>query len=320
MGPEQLLLKTTRLARLTEDEQARDWLRFELRGYSNDQSSRRWMLYFGRIDKIDDQMGYFQPLAGISGAIGAMQTQIQQLKVPSIHFAPSSANPNEVVTGFAGATAGKVTKPAHDVLERLQTLSTAVTSLSSIRSRVLNAVHEFVTRVYYERALRGLADTLFERHKTSIDAVLKDGAPDVLEKIPSIYDRLSEGDPEAISQALHTVRRMIKVFADSVYPASSTPVELGGQRYEVGTDKVLNRVKLYLSDGCSSASRAERLNRNLRQIHERASAGSHADVSAEEAQSIFLQTYLTLGEMLVATSAPTKRAEERRPLDVAPVD
>lgn len=307
LGPEQLLLKATRLARLTQDEAAAEWLRFELHGYTNDARSRGWMLYFGRVKSSSDQLGYFQPLAGVSGAMVAIQTQIQQLKLPDIQFAPSSANPNELVTGFAGSTAARVTKPIDDILQRLQSHTTALTQLSSIRSRVLNAIHDFATRVYYERALGGLAESIFERHKTSLDSILGKAAPDVLAKIPAIYDRLAAGDSEAISQALNSVRRMIKTFADAVYPPSEVAVLVEGQSYVVGNDKVLNRIKVFLTTRCASTSRSDRLTRNLRSIHERASAGSHADVTADEAQSLFLQAYLTLGEILVAAT-PTESA------------
>jgi hypothetical protein len=301
---EQLLLKAARLARLVDDQETAKWLRFELNGYYNDPASRALMLRLGRLDSADAQYGYFQPFAGISGAIESMQTQIQQLKVPDIQFAPSSSNPNEFVTGWGGLTAQTIAKPAQDVLQRLQTLTTAVTNMASIRSRVLYAIHDFATRIYYERAFAGLAESIFEKHKTAIDELLRANAGDVLEKIPAIYDRLTAGDQEAVSQALNSVRRMIKAFADAVYPPAEGTVELSGQSYDIGSDKVLNRIKLFLNTRCPSESRSERLNKNLRKVHERASAGAHADVTTEEAQALFLQCYLTLGEILSAASAP----------------
>jgi len=299
---EQLLLKATRLARLVGDNETYQWLRYELNGYSNDSESRKWLLVFGRLDSADAKYGYFQPLAGISGTITAMQSQIQQLKVPDIQFAPSSSNPNELVTGWAGSTATSITKPAKDVLDRLQALTTAITNITSVRSRVLNAIHEFVIRIYYDRAFTGLAESIFERHKIAIDELLKTDADEVLKKIPAIYDRLAAGDQEAISQALNSVRRMIKAFADSVYPPDEGTVELDGTSYSIGSDKVLNRIKLFLNSKCTSSSRCQRLNKTIRFIHERASAGTHSDVMPEEARTLFLHTYLILGEILSASS------------------
>jgi hypothetical protein len=302
---EQLLLKASRLARLVGDDETAKWLRFELNGYYNDPDSRNRMLLFGRLEKIDDQYGYFQPPAGILGAIATMQTQIQQLKVPDIQFAPSSSNPNEFVMGYAGTNALTITKLAKEVLDRLQSLTTAVTNLSGVRSRVLTAIHDFAAKAYYDRAFKGIAETIFERHKTSIDLLLRDHASDVLEKIPAIYDRLASGEQEAISQAMNSVRRMIKAFADTVYPPGEGTVELNDHKYEIGNDKVLNRIKLFLNSKCSSESRCERLNKNIRQINDRASVGSHKDITVKEAQALFLHSYLTLGEILAATTEPS---------------
>jgi hypothetical protein len=64
---------------------------------------------------------------------------------------------------------------------------------------------------------------------------------------------------------------------------------------------VLNRIQLFLRNKCPSESRRERLNLTLRKIHDRASAASHADVSTDEARSLFLSTYLVLGEVLGAS-------------------
>jgi hypothetical protein len=302
LSAEQLLLKATRLARLVGDDETYKWLGYELNGYSNDPDARKWMLVFGRLDSADAQYGYCQPLASISGTITAMQAQIQQLRVPDIQFAPSSSNPQESVTGFAGLTATSMTKPAKDVLDRLQALTTAITNITGVRSRVLNAIHNFVIREYYNRAFTGLAESIFERHKTTIDELLRISADEVLKKIPAIYDRLAAGDQEAISQALNSVRRMIKAFADSVYPPGVGSVELNGTSYSIGTDKVLNRIKLFLNSKCTSSSRCERLNKTIRQIHERASAGTHSDVMPDEARALFLHTYLVLGEILFASS------------------
>ncbi len=313
LSHENLLLKAIRLARLVDDKDVQVWLKYELNGYPNTAEVLPWARWFGRIQNEQTGMGYWIPLAGISGTIAAMQVQIQTLRVPDIHFAPSSSNPNEYVAGLGIATS--FTKPAESVLERLQILTTAVSNLSSIRSRVLTAVHDFAVSRYHSLAFEGLAEGIFEKHRTAIDRLLASEAPDVLEKLPAIYDRLSAGDdPEAVSQAMNSVRRIIKSAADQVYAPSETPVSVDGQRYEVGTDKVLNRIKLFLESRCESASRKQRLNRSIRDIHERASAGSHADISPSEARDLFLAAYLTLGEILECSGVSIQTAP---PLGVA---
>jgi len=298
LGSEQLLLKASRLARLVDATEVRMWLDYELNGYPNTENGRKYMDRIGRWIEKKKNLGYWNPLAGINGTIVSMQTQIQQLQVPNVHLSLSSANPNEFVSGFGGSNVAGLSSASSAVLSRLQALTTAVTNLTSIRSRVLSGVHSFTAEEFNRLAFSGVAESIFQQHQVAIDALLRDQVPDVLEKIPAISDRLASGDGEAISQAMNSCRRMIKAFADTVYPPREDSITVDGKPYEVGSDKVLNRITLYVREHCASVSRRDRLIRNLRRIHERTSVGSHTEVSAEEARALFLQTYLTLGEIL----------------------
>jgi hypothetical protein len=142
---------------------------------------------------------------------------------------------------------------------------------------------------------------LFVAHEEAINRLLSKAAPSVVQKIPSIYARLDEGDTEAISQAMTSCRRMIDAFADHVSPPAAAPVQVDGVQVSLKKDKVLNRIQQYLVQNMTSESRRDRLNKTLRAIYERVSTGVHSDVSAQEARSLFLATYLTLGEILTAT-------------------
>lgn len=312
LAAESILLKALRLARLVDDPETVQWLQFELNGYPNSPAARPWMRRFGRFTDEATNYGYWIPLAGVAGTMAAMQTQIQTLRIPNLHFAPSSANPHEFVTG--PATEAQIAQPANAVLGRLQALTTGVSTLSSIQSRVLAAVHEFAVRQYHALAFESLSESIFEAHRAVIDRVLVEAAPEVLEKLPAIMDRIAAGDHEAISQAMNSVRRMIKALADRVYPAQTEPVVIDGQKYDVGSDRVLNRLKLFLADNCGSESRRDRLNRSIRDIHERASAGAHADVTHSEASALVLAAYLTLGEIVECTGATTVSLPSNKPL------
>jgi len=58
-----------------------------------------------------------------------------------------------------------------------------------------------------------------------IDILIAQRAGDVLQKIPSVYNRLSEGDPEAVSHAQTSCRRIIDAFADAVYPPTDEAID-----------------------------------------------------------------------------------------------
>jgi len=308
LGPEQLLLKVSRLARLVDDTEARQWLEFELRGYPNTDFSRRYMTLFNRWTDLNAQRGYWTPLASLAAWTTAMQAEISQLRVPDVSVSMSSSNPHELVTGFAGSNVAKASQPVTATLERLQQRTTAVAQLREIQSRVLAEIHTFAVRTYYKLAFSNAAESIFRDHQLEVDGLLREHASDVIEKIPAITARLTEGNPEAVSQALNSCRRMIKAFADAVQPGQSKDVAADGETYNIGSDKVLNRVQHYLTTKCSQKGRRERLNRNLRLIWERASAGAHSDVTAGEARALFLQTYLTLGETIAACSEAVEGA------------
>ncbi len=300
LKPEQVLLKVSRLARLVDADEISKWIRFELNGFpSDDCVALKYMDKTGRWTNKNNMLGYWKSLAEINGHITATELQIQRLRVPDINFSPSSSNPTEIVTGAFGSHIDQVTNSVSTVLNQLQSLANTITKLNGIRSRVLSALHDFVASTYYELVFSGLAESIFEKHKSMIDAPLRDTAGDALDKIPAIYDRLTAGDREAVSQALNTCRRLIRSLADSVYPPQDGTITIDGEEFQLGANAYLNRIKAYLHEHCPSDSRRKRLHKTIRSVNERASAGVHADVTLDEAKSLFLQTYLTLGEILL---------------------
>ena len=95
LPPEQLLLKASRLARISEDIEAREWLNFELVGYVNSEKGRKYMDKMWRWTNKDLGYGHWMPFAALNGTIAAMQIQAQQLQVPMCNFlyrAPTRTN------------------------------------------------------------------------------------------------------------------------------------------------------------------------------------------------------------------------------------
>lgn len=296
-----LLLKVARLARLEGDADMRDWVSRELAGFENSEEGRKYMSWSGRWTDFGQLHGYWQSSPQLKMRARALRWQLALLRLPDVTYAPSSANPHERVTGFAWQD--PVEKALNTVLENQRGVARELGDLEGIRGRVLHICHGFTTRAYYALEFGARADSLFENYKREVDALLKGHAPEALERLPAIYDRLREGDAEAISQAMNSCRRVVSAFADAVYPPGEGTVTVDGQPYAIGAEAVLNRAKLFLRKHCTSSTRAERLNKNLRQIWERASAGAHADVTTDEARALVLQAYLTIGEMLTAARA-----------------
>lgn len=304
LPPERLLLKATRLARLTKDEEKQSWLSYELIGYSYEEVALKYMDRTLRWTDREKRLGYWYSFPEIEARIEAMKLQMSQLRIPDIQYSPKSANPTELVSGWAGSNVATATAPIRQVMANLTSLNAGIATLSAIRSRVLAFLHAFVSRVYYEMLFSTRQEGIFERQRAVIDARLADKCGDVFQKIPAVYDRLAQPDPEAISQALNTCRRIIDAFADSVFPPSDSPLVLDGKRTLLTAQHHQNRVVAFIQQNCNSKSRRSRLRRSLTDLYDRICAGVHTDVTPSEARFLFFQTYLLLGEILTLEHPP----------------
>ena len=280
LNADKLLLKCSRLARLAGSEEIRKWLQFEMQGFSsNDPVALLYMSRTGRWTNRTENKGYWGPLAQQEASIEAQKAQLAASKLDSI--------------------SGDLTVLSLRNLSAIQSSITSnISTLSGIRSRVLGLLHTFVTGVYYEREFANLVESTFEKYKKNVDALISQHAGDVLSKIPAVISRLQEGEEEAISQALTTCRRILEAFADAIYPASGETVELGGNTLKLDASKHQNRLNAYIASRTESTSRRVKLRQNLSNLFDRVSSGVHKDVTSEEAFALFLNVYLFLGEVL----------------------
>jgi hypothetical protein len=174
----------------------------------------------------------------------------------------------------------------------------AIAPLKKIISDINAQLHMFADRVLIEAQFSDTSKTIFERYQTAVDRALANHAFEAFSKLPHVFERLSNGDPEAISHAMTSCRRIIDGFANSVFPARTEPVSVRGQNLDCAIDKTKNRIRAYIASKITSDSRYERMNRNLGSLYDRVSAGVHSEVTVEEAQALVLNTYLLLGEIV----------------------
>lgn len=279
LSGEQLILKASRLARYVGSEETKTWLSMELGGYYNNEIGKKYMSKTGRWTNREKGKGYWGPLAQIEAALEASKLKLKTMSIPNT----SGEYANLAVT---------------NVITSINNTSSNISKLGGIRSRVLALIHDFVTNVYYEKTFDSLAESIFDTYKNDVDQLIADKCGDVIQQIPSVMDRLSDGDSESISQALTTCRRIIDSFANSILPPSEETIEIDGNTISLKADKTQNRINAYVHLNCDSKSRKKKIRQNLSNLYERVSSGVHSEVEANEAKSLFLNTYLLLGEVL----------------------
>ncbi|QYG83263.1 AbiTii domain-containing protein [Citrobacter koseri] len=281
LNAEALFLKAARLARLCGTEEFKKWVGFEIRGYvSNDDTSLKFMTKTGRWTNRDENKGYWAPIAQIEAVINSQTLKLNSLGTPNV----------------SGVTmAYPIMKEHHEIINNV---SNSISTYSGIKSRALGVLHDIVSAIYYEKELDHLAESIFEKYKKDIDTLISDLCSEVLQQIPSVVNRLAERDEESVSQALTTVRRIIDSFADAIFPPTEDTYEIGGETLSLGPARHLNRLNVFVHQRIESKGRKDKIRQNLKNLYARVSTGVHADVTIEEAQSLFLNCYLLLGEIL----------------------
>lgn len=275
----QLLLKASRLARLVRDDEAQEWLGFELSGYVFDSATNNLLTRSGRWADDEHSKAYTQPLAELSAVAVGERAKLAALQGAAF-----------------GANTALITMNNHHAM--ISNAASSIARMESIEGKVVGAVYIWVTRTYDELLFSDLQSDLFAQAQAEIDSRVIPLSETALDKIEAISERLRAGDPESVSHAMSTVRRLMTAAADALFPPSDDPFLLGEQELSVKANAVLNRLNAYVAQRVESQGRRERLRHTLRDIWSRASSGDHADLDVTEARYLFLQTYVVLGELL----------------------
>jgi DNA uptake protein ComE-like DNA-binding protein len=159
-----------------------------------------------------------------------------------------------------------------------------------------------------------------------VDAQLFELIPEAAERLLVAYRNLAEKSEENWVNVVDTCRRVIKDFADVVFPSQAEPVD----GLAVTDDKYLNRIRSYVKAKVESRRPRDQLSTVLELLGELlartdnlASRSVHAGkVSRFEAERVVLYTYLAIGDILVLSgqvqrpdSAPKRPNLNRASLD-----
>ena len=250
-----------------------------MRGYTKEDYALEFMSLTGRWTDKEKQKGYWVPLAQIEASIESNTLKLQSMRTP---------DSNSQYANMAIQNANQA----------MSYTSNNIAMLKGIVSRVISLIYEFAIDVYYKKQFKFTAESIFEKYKNELDEKLYSTSKEIVEKIPAIIDRLNNGDIEAISNSLTSCRRLINNFADFVFPATNSEIELDGNKVSVKQDKVLNRINAYVHKKTKSKSRKKRIRQNLSNLYDRVSAGVHSDLDLTEARALFFNVYLILGEIL----------------------
>jgi hypothetical protein len=178
-------------------------------------------------------------------------------------------------------------------------------SSKSLYSSMKAAIHNYATDTYLAVELGDVAEDIFEGARNLVDSFIRSHCPKAAEKVIAINERMNDRNPESLSAALTSCRRLLMDVADSVFPPREEDwKDRKGRARKVGGEQYKNRLLAFLSDLSESEgsyslleSELEHLAARLDIIYEKSCKGVHVDVTLDEAKLSVIHTYLFLGEV-----------------------
>lgn len=184
-------------------------------------------------------------------------------------------------------------------------LENSINVWKNILDKIRNRAAEFLNQTEVDMLSGKTYSDIFLRTKEFVDTSLSKIAPEVLQKFLSI--ELDSNNKETYAQSLITCRRVLKSFADYVYPTLDEPVLCSdGVERNFGDDKYVSRLWQYISENIDKSSSRElilnqldNLGKRVDYIYSLTNKGVHADVNEQEANQCIVQTYLLIGDILM---------------------
>lgn len=277
------VMKAARLARITRNAEAQEWLGWEMSGVPNTSAGRLWMTATNRWTDREQQKGYWAAASSIQSEADAHRGALAG------HSAPANLAGDYVNVAMTNRA------------RNINTISTGISSMERILAAVDTKIYEFAANTHAELTYSELQRSFFEQLQADIDGKLTTVGGPSLKLVESVSERLSSEDSAAVGQAMTTCRQLVDRTADMLFPAEDEPYILkGGLALNVKADKVKNRLNAYIDRCGVTGGRAERLGTTLNHLYSRISAGVHDNdsVSSVEARFIFLNTYSLIGEII----------------------
>lgn len=176
----------------------------------------------------------------------------------------------------------------------------------SLLERVKSSIHGFLVGTEMELAQGGETSTVFHRAQVYINGALQQLAPAALAKFVAAQESMYGGGAEDLSHALTSCRRMLKALADALHPATGDVVTgADGVDRKMSDDAYRNRLLQYVREQVGGRSQGEvvqdtldSLGQRLKSLDSLASKGVHDEVSAAEAETCVVWTYLLAADIV----------------------
>lgn len=277
--------RASRLARLLDDQEATEWLRYELGGYPSPLDARATRAALRSQRSAPEDKVWTGSLASLQADATGAELQLQQL-----------------------GTGGSGGQWELAVETRRQTERGDLRRLFSARrdliDKIVGAIHSYVADRYQELRFGSAVESASEVVRDEVDGEIATVVPGALPMIAAALESAASENPEHWSAAAATCRRLLKEVADVLRPPGE-PVVKKGRTIKMGPSNYINRLVDWIDEQPASATAAEMTMAELEYLGRRLDAadaaghkGAHENVARAEASRFITATYLLLGDIL----------------------
>jgi AbiTii len=313
LPPTDIARKTSRLARLLDDEVSTIWLRHEIAGYpiqaDNTLAPEAWAAatMSNRVAlRADGTPGATTTSLGeLQANFDAAAIQLEAAGDRPVSI--SSANPHQFVAAPVGNAAERAA------------IRNFMGQQKALLDKVVGAFHRYVTERYQELRFGSAVETSFEVVRQDVDAKIGKLVPDALPKLSAAFENAASDNPEQWANAASGCRRLLKAAADALRPPG-LPVD----GHVMDDDHYINRLIDWIGTRSKSDTLAEVIEADLQDLERRLVAaanaghkGAHAEVTRFDASRFVTGTYLVLGDILRLQSEEVAAPVETGPAQPA---
>jgi len=297
-----IVLKTSRLARLLDDFEFQKIFQYEYSGYPSGEGGipkdifnllqKVNRTYFEKNEEGDSvEYGNRKSIESYEYELGLLTDELTSLNDAYIALANNSN------TNFRELNDNKSSK---------RTLKRKITKISELISSRKTFIYNYVLEKNYELEYAQLNNDIFNRTQLKVDNIMMEIIPETIKKFTSVYQNLTSNNDEDWSNAVHSCRRILQDLADEIYPPCEPKKLPNGKKLNLGVDQYINRLVTYIEEESDSSRFQELVGSNLKYIGERldsifkaAQKGSHNVISSQdEADRYVIYTYLLVGDIL----------------------
>ncbi len=301
-----MLLLCLRVARLTNDVEAIEWLQYENSGYPRNQDgyilSNAWDVAWkhghGSYNKDKEKVVFSDLASTLEGRIVSERSAIN-------NFSTSGAS----VSGeYALAAMNTLTRTVADSTGViLREIAEDERKLSLLKAHY----YDYVSKKHIELSFSNTTADIFSIYREKVDNYFSELSSDTISKLRAIDDKINSDNQELYSQALTTCRRLFENASEELFKKhfpdfkertyktkSGKEIDVSGEHYLNKLSAVIEKLQDKSPKKCLVGSNILYLIDRIDTLNGLQSKGVHNDISKSDAMQCIIHTYICLGDIL----------------------